>query len=97
MKRYDVLHKQAKNSNTKFNIKNLKAHSIIVLQHVKNLQNTLKNQIQDIERKTLFQNDEFNIYRFECSSKIQYTETLKKLKYITTIQRVITNEKMTYS
>ena len=64
-----------------------------MLQHLKNLQNTLKNQIQDIERKTLFQNNEFNIYPDECFSKIQYTDTLKKLKYITTIQRLISYEK----
>ena len=63
-----------------------------MLLHLKNLQNTLKNQIQDIERKTLFQNDEINIYPDECSSKIQYTDTLKKLNYITSIQRLITNE-----
>ena len=56
-----------------------------MLQHLKNLQNTLKNQIQDIERTIIFQNNEFNIYPDECSSKIQYTDILKKLKYITTI------------
>ena len=65
-------------------------HSKTVLQQLKNLQNTLKIQIQDIERKTLFQNDEFNIYPDECFSNIQYTDTLKKLKYITAIQRLIT-------
>ena len=70
VKRYDFLRKQAKNSNTHFNIKNYKTHSKTVLQHLKNLQNTLKNQIQDIERKTLFQNNEFNLYPDECSSKI---------------------------
>ena len=92
MKKYDFLRKEAKNSNTNVNIKNYKTHSKTVLQHLKNLQNTLKNQIQDIERKTLFQNDEINIYPDECSSKIQYTDTLKKLKCITSIQRLITNE-----
>ena len=49
--------------------------------------------MQDIERKTLFKNNEFNIYPDACSSKIQYTDTLKKLKYITTIQRLISYEK----
>ena len=92
MKKYDFLRKEAKNSNTNVNIKNYKTHSKTVLQHLKNLQNTLKNQIQDIERKALFQNDEINIYPDECSSKIQYTDTLKKLKCITSIQRLITNE-----
>ena len=83
VKRYDFLRKQAKNSNTHFNIKNYKTHSKTVLQHLNNLQNKLINQIQDIERKTLFQNNECNICPDECSSKIEYTDTLKKLKYIT--------------
>ena len=95
VKKYDFLRKQAKNSNTNFNIDNLKTHSKSVLQHLKNLQNTLK-----IKSKTLKENlssrkmnliDKF--YPDECSSKIQYTDTLKKLKYITTTQRLITNEK----
>ena len=49
-------------------------------------------QIQDIERKTLFQNYEFDIYPDECSTKIKYRDSLKKLKNINTIQRQITNE-----
>ena len=93
MKGYDFLHKKEKNSNTNLNIKNYKTHSKTVVKHLKNLQNTLKNQTQDIERKTLFQNYEFNTYPGECFSKIRYTDTLKKLKYITTIQRPIANEK----
>ena len=38
LKRYDFLRKQAKNSNTHFNIKNCKTYS----EHLKNLENTLK-------------------------------------------------------
>ena len=93
-KQYDFLRKQLKTSKTAYNIKNYNTYLILVQQKLNNLKSNLEKQIKEIETQTLDQNDELTVYPQNSSARCDYERVLKKLTYISALQKQVMDCKL---
>ena len=67
---------------------------ILVQQKFDNLKSNLKKQIKEIEAQTFDQKDELTIYPKDSSAKWDYRSVLKKLTYISVLQKQVMDDKL---
>ena len=67
---------------------------ILVQQRLDNLKSNLKKQIKEIEAQTFDQDDELTIYPNDSSAKCDYQSVLKKLTYISVLQKQVMDDKL---
>ena len=67
---------------------------LLVQQKLDNLKSNLEKQIKEIETQTFDQNDELTVYPNDSSAKCDYERVLKKLTYISALQKQVMDNKL---
>ena len=66
----------------------------MVQQKLDSLKSNLEKEIKEIETKTFDQNDELTVYPNDSSAKCDYERVLKKLTYISALQKQVMDNKL---
>ena len=67
---------------------------ILVQQKLDSLKSNLEKEIKEIETKTFDQNDELTVYPNDSSAKCDYERVLKKLTYVSALQKQVMDNKL---